>query len=294
MSEQMAYKMQPAGHEKPEEKRKYEKPSNKLASAFEEWVKEYPDDSMSIPVTPDDRETFFDKSYSKAQNLTEKLNASVAEAHALAILYRDHPKCFYAGLFISAIYNKSQEKDIIFDLHECRIDLLAYKLVKGKRLINYEKLEGDTGFKSESPIINYGTMLEVGADSSSLIMNLGHADLLGGYGGNYRPEPTPVIINFGTCSTITGTCGIVLSLKKPRSQVQYNDTPYKPNILLKPKDCKKIPELSHYLKQMQRKFELGRKDYTKALAALDELGPEPGEKIAKDIEEILRGYKYDV
>jgi len=285
--EAMAYKMQPAGHEKPQDKRKYEKPDSRLAKGFEKWLKK-------ISFTPCDESEEYneqnDEWCKKALAIIKPLNPSITDAHALLVHYQDHPKISDAGLFITTIYNQSPERDIILDLKlDTPITAIGYKLAEGKRFINYDNLNSEICSWSKSPAINYGKMIDFGEDSSALLINLGSTVTIG-VSSEDDSAPSPVIINFGKCAgVISGSDGTIISLNDPTVPDPYDEEypRFNPKYLLKAEDCRKTPQLAAYLERLKQKFEAGRNDYTKALAALDELGEEPGKNIEQDLEKLL-------
>lgn len=72
-----------------------------------------------------------------------------------------------AGLFLSALYSKMDEKDIIFDLDAGKVDFIGYNL-KGKRLVNRGEAGNWMGGYAGS-VVNFGS----GGDGMG-----GYADLI--------------------------------------------------------------------------------------------------------------------
>jgi len=187
--EQMAYKMQPAGHDAPEPKRKYEKPQNKLKEAYEKWLKlnDYSNyDEVSDNVTP---------CYESALQLTRKLEFSLADVHGLLLEYMDNLKPHLAGLFASALYRRVPEKEITFDLPiEQRLDFIGFKLPKDKTLISKIPTRQDLGKFAGGTIVNANDTADgFGNQSTGIIINYGET------GNQPCTGAKGAIINYGNC-----------------------------------------------------------------------------------------------
>lgn len=304
-SESLAYKLQPAGHEASNAKRKYASPDKKLELAFEKFLKK------TYRVNPDKYGEF-------AKELLKNVQASVDEAHALVVKYQEHPDIRDAGNFISAIYNKAPEKTIVYEF-DIPIDFLAHKLAKDKIfvnkgyggfyvggasrgiIVNQNLTCGTFGFEAQGPVINYGKSgNNVGTGSSGLLLNQGEMEdqvamknsgvaiNQGKISGIYGLLSTGMIINQGVANSSCGylSTGIVLLLRKPKRV----DRTERMQLLLRPADCKKMPELENYLNNLKQNFASGKDDYRKVLSVLDDLGPAPHDRIKKDIEGILKKY----
>jgi len=317
--ETMAYKMQPAGHEEPPKRRKYEKPPSKLRKAFESWFTfETPYDEM--------RDRDFKQYYELALKLTENLEIRLDDAHALLISYQDHPNITSAGLFVSAIYNKIADEEIVFDLPlDVHINNLGYKLAEGKLLISKADTGNALGRASLAPVINYGQSgFQMGHSSKAPVINFGICmNRMGDYAknsivnlgvcryesGNFRYSE--LAINFGTCGPQFGweskkliiNCGkaeytfapgmvegLIIAIEDPESFASFA---YKnASKLLKAEDCMKIPELVKYVQDLKERLEKGRTDYKAIKDVVQELS-QP-KVIRSNIEAILRGHGYDV
>lgn len=237
--EQMAYKMQPAGHEEQQPKRKYTAPDKRLAEAFDKWKSE--------PTKPLNY-------YKRALNYTKGIEASVEEAHALLYARQDDPKIYDSGIFISAIYNKSGAKEIIFDMDlETNVNFLAYNLRKDKTFINCSDSVGlHCGKISKGTLINYGrlSLVGFGSNSTGKILNYGYASMMGSH-SNFA-------INLGECGSINYG-GFVLNFGETdhidASRVLDDRLPIS-------------PERRARMNYLKNELEKGRTDYRIALAVL--------------------------
>lgn len=302
-TETLAYKMQPAGHDAPQPKRKYSQPDKKLELVLEKFLSRIDKVDES-------------KKYKLAKDLLKNVEASVDEMHSLIVKYQDHRDVRRIGDFVSVVYNKSPEKIIVYDF-DIPIDFLAGRLSKDKifinrgsvgfsvghdalgALVNQNLTYSNFGIYASGPIINYGLAGNpMGDRSCGLLLNLGEADIqLGGLGGtnsgvlinmgkllDLGVYSQGLVINQGKCNVLRLLVpgGPILLLRKiPTVTVQ------KDRLTLQPAECKKIPELVNYLNNLKQKFAQGKSDYHKILPVLDELGPEPHIKIKNDIEGIL-------
>lgn len=322
MSEALAYTLKPAGYDAPAEKRIYPEPDCSLAKAYETWLKlmnrEYASGTAHLH-------------YAYAIKLTKGLRTSVDEAHSLLVRYQDHPFAEHAGLFVSALYNHHiPDKEIVFDLNlEKPTDWLGYKLRKDKVFVNKGKTGTLLGTEARGIIINCG---EAGRDmgwwSNCSLINYGEVGRCVGWGCGariYDNSYSPIIVNCGkACHDFGGNTSVpILNFGEAHSigdaahglvansgkvsHRSYRDadgciitqSPVKMSTKFEGKligleDCKQMPELVAYLDSLKQKFETGRNDYRTALAALDGLGPLPGNKIESDVKTILKRAGYEV
>lgn len=235
--EQMAYKMEPAGHEKPEEKRKY-KQEKGLAHAFVEYLNKFDDDLSAA------------RNFSTASQMIRKLKPTVSEMHGLLIGFKDYENCknwdHAAGTFASAVYNKVPDKEIVFDLELDEVDFVGYKLKKGKTIINKGALgwffgcdsEGmvinrgeatsELGAGARAPVINYGSAGEsMGYYAKAQIINHGDAETIGYFdedAGHYKETPG-LILNYGNVCQLGGLAsGLVINLGDVGERTGENST----------------------------------------------------------------------
>lgn len=207
------YKMQPAGHDAPAPKRKYPEPDRRLAQTFETWLSRM--SPLWVPIAQL-RYELLDQHYEAAVNLTANLQVSQAEAHSLLIKYQEHRLIECAGVFISAIYNKLPDKEIVFDLIlEKSPKYLGHRLALGKSLINRGKLDEKAGHKSSSPVVNYGVVADNFGDSANApVLNYGHCgDFMGSFAlaainfgecGRNMGDVTLNLVNLGECGVYSG------------------------------------------------------------------------------------------
>ena len=287
------YHFKPVGHNTPDQKRNYPEPDPRLRKAFKEWFEEVEDINYFPPNL-----------YNLALELIENLEPNISEAHSLLVAYQDHPKIYWAGYFLSAIYNRSPEKEIVFDLDlENPPHGLGYRLPKGKRLVNRGKAGDWMGEWASGVVLNCGEAgYGMGGGVSGIVLNYGKVGNGIGYGA------PGVVINFGETGHDTGegTSGLVINCGKANERmgefakgtilalkdpISFGDIS-KAKLVLRAEDCKKIPELGEYLENLRRTLEVGKKDYQAVLAWLEGLGEEPKERIESDIEKILRRAGY--
>jgi len=283
MFEQMTYKMQPAGHEQPKPKRSYTEPSSQLKHAFETWLKEW--DHL---IKKGEKHT--KTAYLNALQMLKDVNPSVAEAHGLLIGYNDvtSNKKSFEGVFISAVYAKTPDKHIVFDLDlEKRIHYLGLYLPKDKVFINKGFASQFACEESKGIIINQeGAKLFAGSvEKAAGIINYGNA-----YFGSSSARP-PFILNFGRADIDHSTQSLDILI------FNYQEPNYSFKGLNKKINCgdlspSEIPELMKYAEDLKKQFEPGRNDYKFALEEFERLGPHPIEKIRENVEAILRRAGY--
>lgn len=285
MSERMAYKMEPAGHEEPPKKRKYgQQDSNmkKLIPVFEQWLN-YMDRVVVQPTKLQHTIRLPGRShYEKAEILLEGIDVSIPEAHVLALQYQDHEAIFEAGLFISAMYNKSADKIIVYDLElDRKLRHLGFQLPKNKTLINKVNAGEEFGELALGTVINYGAAYTLGTHSSGPVINLGEVKYGLAYGNN------DTVINYGKAgiSALERAKGTAIMLQEPKT---YGD--HLENVrILKAADVEKIPALEKYLADVNEKL-MNAKDDVKLL--VKEFGKHPGHTIEHNIYRILNEGKH--
>jgi len=326
MTEALAYKMQPAGHEEPEKRKSYERPDKSLCNTFEQWLEMEPDWYHL------ERE---EERFNQATDLVKDLTFSQDQVHALLIQYQDHPRVVHPFVqdkkhdrpwedhiawFLSACYNKVEDRDIIFNIQTPRpLDQLGYKLAKGKRLINFATIGDHAMFQAEGDLINYGKAGvkagqdngyvlnyascpdELGCGSKGPVINFGNA---GHSMGSWAKGP---VINFGRAgshighnSYLTANCGFVSKPHPISGRPKYSQfvkiwyrypEGYKSarrEKTVRPSECMQMPELRDYLENLYYKLKPGKTDYKAAAAVMEEYGPEPGKKMQQDILSILK------
>lgn len=188
--EQMAYKIQPAGHDEQQPKRKYETP-NKLKEAYEKWL------TLNNYANHDEVSDNQKKCFDNALELTKKLEFRLSDVNALLLEYIDDLKPHLTGLFASALYQRIPEKEIIFDLQiEQALDFVGFALPKDKTLISKIRTGEDLGTCAAGTIINTsfsGLSLGLGQSSTGIIINYGKTTEYACTGAK------SLIINYGIC-----------------------------------------------------------------------------------------------
>jgi len=278
--EQMAYKMQPAGHEEPPARRNYGEPCGELREKFEKWLGRTKERGRGQDA------------YNDALEIVKELKPTLDDAHGLLLSSQDHRNIKYSGQFISAIYNTVPDKNIVYDLdlgNEGPFDL-CYNLPKDKRFVNLGSIGRITN--PEGPIINYGTILGslTLSGKSDLFLNFGRALYVDGFSGapvisfrtygdrvNRYGQVSPIEIHYGTPEKTT------LGLNKEVDGRPKYIMPLRSSLFTGSKKFRK------YLDDLKQKFEKGKENPQIAFSALDELGEEPGKKVQQDLEAIIYG-----
>jgi len=304
MLEQMAYKMQPAGHEEPPQKRKYEEPGRKFSETFEKWLKEFPQ-----------KAEYKDRvaAYNKALRQTKHLDYTIYECSSLLLKYQENERLNHAGLFLSAAYNNHKDRVIVYDFTpEHPLIHLGHQFVQHKVLINkgnagysalqsgkgclmnFADIDDDCGSGCSGLILNYG---KIGSNSGALLsgalINFGEADWqLGQFAEG-------IIINCGKAGKELGSSigkGIVLALENAES---HGDPIYKGmkqqtdmSRIFDEKKCKKIEGLAEYVENIRKEFEVARTDSKAVLNVLDKYGADPASKIKHDIIALMKRSGY--
>ncbi len=270
---------------------------SKLLTAFETYLK-----SAVDMESPSNRSCHAycgscrDDLYEFAGSLLEGSSVSVEEAHGLLLKREmsDSDK-WCAGFFLSAVYNKSVERDIVYDL-EIKVSNLAYKLSEGSAFINKGNGYNYSGTQAEGTIINYVenknlTYITAGFAGSGSVISYG-ARANSDYEDEGKSiETVPLKVSVTNELVIRGINGdpiidndIAINLGRNR---------YGRKIILKEK-IDKIPELRSYADDIKLKFEQGRHDYRMVLDTVQSLGAEPHNKIKYDIIDILQRAGHNV
>jgi len=278
MLEQMAYKMEPSGHEERAPRREYSKPDMKLAKAFEDWLRIRVEWSWGL-------------AYATAESMVRDVkDFSSEDVNALAIAYQDHPKFHEAGLFFSAMYNHGKDKEMVFNPgKELSMEFLGYHLRPEKILVNlvpvcslgddniggillnYEKLTTRLGGGGHHGLaVNYGTAQSFDGDCRNTVhINFGTISL-----ARVPSNVNSLFINFGTWGM----------RKHVDLEYQLNERNYIPL----------LPALDKYAQDLQQLFEPGKTDYKKAIEAARSLGPKPAQKVLNDIGGLLKEAGFNV
>jgi len=276
--EAIAYKMQPAGHDAGHPRRKYSKSSSKLARAFEKWLNSHQNDDERLPHPV----------YTSAEELLNSIDANIDEAHSLVIKNQDNPGIANAGFFLSCIYNKSNEKQIVYDLN-VPLSGIGYKLPENKSLINKTHGSHNLGHQAAGVIVNYGNYERENScfafNSSGIFVNYG--EIKGELGRN----STGYIIN---CGDFHGTfCpmsrGLGISLEGiailPANEahtailVDYDEKGYAavhghrgiecpPEDSITAEESKVLMRVNDHLTEMKKDFAKGKEDYNAVFDAL--------------------------
>jgi len=161
MKARMGYKFTGSGHEVPEEKRKYDHNVG-LTGAFIRCLSN------------------FEKGELKAEPYIKDLETSIEEMHSILPAFQDHENFFdAAGQFLSAVYNKVPDTQIVFDVKlDIRLAAVGRKLAKNKTLINRAAVHG-VGDWAVGTIINEGSAEYAGFGATGDVINLGNAEQLG-------------------------------------------------------------------------------------------------------------------
>lgn len=330
--EQMTYKMLPAGHDKGQTKRNYQQKDKSLEKAFLQFLENWDEPKCNFPermvknIKPSVEEMhslllayqdhekiawaggFVSGVYNQAPDKTIVFDLKLATP--INYLGKELPKnktiinrstigdyfgCLAEGTVINEgktdLEMGSYAKGPVINLGETGDNLGMG--AKGP-ILNYDcalsigTSNSDREDVTYGPILNYGTVGEMGPLAKSLIINLGDA----GERMSVSALKSSVTINYGTAGRAFGISsrGIVLAFKDPKS---FGPQSYA-KLAWGAEDCKCVPALAKYLKNLKELFEKGRKDYRIALQVLESLGPKPNIKIQKDIEQIVKRAGYDI
>lgn len=152
---------------------------NKLREAYERW--------LGNLAEPEIKE----RDYDLATKTLEALEPHPDEAEAVIASFPDHPNRRRAGIFLSACYNRSSERRIVY--HGCgdvELDLIGYQLRKGATLyvppgvtISRDTLRGghagEVGYCADGAVILAGEAFAVGAYSRGPVVVSGSATYVG-------------------------------------------------------------------------------------------------------------------
>jgi len=295
-----AYKMQPAGHDAPAPRRNYAAPDSKLKNLFEGYL------GLGIKIEegwkgshPSDIGW---RLYEFAIKYLENLQFTPEEAHGLLLERElDEKERWRAGFFLSAIYNKSEQDEILYDL-EIKVGNIAYCLPEGKAFIS-TGLCDDIGTGAKGIIINYAKGRQGHYGLSSILLGPMFC-----YGHDYlrAKENFPALLRLMVSNRLT-VVGYESSKLKTDSDKWYDSVEieickiYKSGTFVNYIDPRVIAEKIHkvsecrqYIDNLVSKFAKGRKDYRIVLETLRNLGPKPHKKIRQDITDMLRRAGEDV
>jgi len=269
--EQMAYKMQPAGHEEPPKRRNYAKADTKLRQIFETWL----NGDYIVNHT-----YHADEMLEDAQRMLKGIKATPEELHALLIPYQDHPRFKLTGLFLTGFYNVCRENEIHFDVPlEEEIDHVGYRLAENKILINKATMGYLCGEMANGNIINYGT---VGNSfclrSDCKALNYGTVQDLGNL--------SSLFVNMGLTFNVGTAIRAVIDygqIKSPSINGVYNFLSSQGERPYSPQARKKVLE---YLSNLKLGFEKGKTDHKAAIKALNDISVD---KIVQDYHKMVYG-----
>jgi len=289
MKSEMGYKFKGSGFNAPEEKKEYQEPNDKLQQAFQQWLHTHAGQYLEL--------------YQRACGFLEGIEATVEEANALLISCKN-PRGD-EGLFVSAVYKIVKEKEIVFDVDlDTPPQMLGFRLPKDKVLIAKANTGGELGWEAEGMVMNYAdTGEQLGYNAKGPIINYGKA---GGRVEEIPSKTTGLFINIGTISGNLGWGleGAVLNLGKAHTmmgdfegvtlvdlQGLHVNPIDLPEVHIKYKHYAKVPKVRSYLDDLISKLELGRNDHNAAIKAIEDLGPEPSQKLTADLKKAL-GWRY--
>jgi len=289
MKSEMGYRFKGSGFEAPEEKKEYQEPNDKLKQAFQWWLHTHAGDRNEL--------------YQRACEFLDGIEATAEEANALLISCQK-PRGDEA-LFVSAVYSKAKEKEIIFDVDlDTPPQELGFRLPKDKVLIAKANTGHYLGFQSEGMVINYAnTGEQLGYFAKGSVINYGKAGSrieevtkettglfinMGTINGNLGYGLVGAVLNLGTAQTMMGDYKGVTLVDLEGLHVNPIDLP---ELHIKCKHYAKVPKVRKYLDELISKLEAGRADHQAAIKTIEDLGPEPAQKITADLKKAL-GWRY--
>lgn len=230
------------------------------------------------------------RAYLHAGKLLEGMCVGADDAHGL-LLTRDlsDVERYAAGFFLSAVYNKSESKEIVYDL-DVKVENLAFKLSADKAFINTGNGNDSIGTCAQGIIINYAkkSLFHGGFQADGPFITYGGSH----YSDHYDEDDLEIE---DSCLIVTVKDKVdIRALGSPAiyGPVRFDSIVCSPvsigNIMLDV-FIDRIPELRSYIDNLVGRFEQGRNDYRAVLETVRSLGPKPNETIRQDIETILKG-----
>lgn len=277
-----------------------------LSAAFNEWLVYLRETMRKNPF----KNLSDNKLWEAAVSQAKDLNASFSSINAFLVMHESTSDFVdNAGIFASALYNKLEEKVLVFDFTIPGIDYIGYR-VDDKTLVNLKSIGRLFGAYANSTVLNYGNAGSPLALGSKAVVDYGSAaDSVGTLAG--------FVIELGNGGTVIGAqaYGPVIDFSGKawfagQGSSSFTIVPHQQKDLLlfagviravttrvdgiicfSPEEYSRMPELQNYLLSLKRDFEAGRHDYNKAISAIERLGPEPGKRIHDDIANILLKYQ---
>ncbi len=266
-------------------------PDKKLSDAFDKYL------SMA---KPSDARLIYDQRcrddlYLLASSLLKDLQVSPEDAHGLlrgrnlSADEKDH-----AGFFVSAVYNKSDVSDIVYDL-DVEIHNLAYCLPENKAFINKGRGFQYSGTKAKGIIVNYvapGRFVNAGFAADGPVITYGAQPSTGYWVGDFDENDESFVDSVSLDVSLDKILCIKGSYEDPKISdvlsIKKNKYSELPGLILNEDEIRKIPELYNYVSNLKSRFEQGKNDYRIALETVRGLGPKPNEKLRQDLVDILK------
>ena len=227
-----------------------------------------------------------ERKYYQTLTCVKVLGVSLPELYEFLQENQDHPQFADSGVFVSAVLNSIPEKDIVFDLKlRNKFRGLGALLPKEKRLLNYNDIGETFGFGAEGVVVNYGNAgWTMGGKARGLIINLGTRGL--GFGAKSRGT----LVDFGETrfaydefrddNAGMNADGMMIILHTDQRFIRYDNSL---EYVVTDESLRKNEGLGSYVLDVQQRLEEGRDDPRKTFEFLDELGPDPGERIKEDV-----------
>jgi len=279
-----------AGHASPN----YAEPDKKLKDLFEKY--------LDISQRRDYSGFYYDYMcgyglYDCASSLLEGIQATSEEAHGL-LFNRElsEVEIGRAGCFISAVYNKSEEKKIFYNL-EIKVSNLAYELPPDKVFVNRGNGYDRSGTRAKGLVINYVENKKLREIDSGFEAK-GSVVAYGAIASANYVDCDDEVVETGDMkfSFVNQQLNIRGPFGDPRigDDISFNTSIWANTKVIYKEEISKLPELCEYVGNLKSKFELGRLDYNVVVETIRSLGPQPHEKIKQNIADILRRAGKDV
>jgi hypothetical protein len=218
-----------------------ERPAVKKENPLLNSLKEY--------LQMDFEETDVEDDYNWSENLLKGLeNLLVADAHAAVIALQDDNNIWNAGLWLSAVYNRSPDKLIVYDLQlpeDKTPAYLGYRLNEDKVLVNSRNAGDWMGYYASGVVINNGNAGNwMGYYASGVVINNSNAKLgMGEYASG-------VVINNSNAKLGMGeyASGTLICLKDPKG---YSRNLSEARLVLREQQCSQNPALIQYLIELR-------------------------------------------
>ena len=277
------------------------RPDDPLYRAFEKWLEGAPETVPRYLYDSGKREV--GDLYRSARRVLSKIDLSgksPEEINSVLMSFRNDKRLANAGLFLTAAYNKLDQKDIVFDLNiDQPVSYVGFRLGKGRSLVlksdtgewigteslgvlvNYANIGGEMAYCAEAPAVNFGEVGEwMSLNAKAPAVNFGE---VGEGMGLWAKAPA---VNFGEVGgemALEAKGKVYIALKNPKGEFHRNG-----EINLDEDECKQHPRLVKYFEELKKEFERFKTaGYPECLGVVDLVRERIGDN--EKFEGIIRG-----